>query len=53
MNILLSAYFGQKNKFPEDICPKIYFVQDPDPVKNRPDLQHCILGIGEMRGFPT
>jgi hypothetical protein len=32
------------NKFLEETWPKIYFGQDPDQVKKRPD-QHCFKQI--------
>jgi hypothetical protein len=39
MKILFEAYFHQKN-FGEKVSQKVFFGQDPDPVKNLPDPQH-------------
>jgi hypothetical protein len=50
MKILFRAYFHIKN-FLEKSWPKIYYCQDsvldqePDPVKNRADQQHCFMSL--------
>jgi hypothetical protein len=45
INILYKEYCISVKKFLDETWPKIYVSQDPDPVKNCLDPQHCSDGL--------